>query len=166
MIYLKFLDVIFVVLLKLINFKTKMSFPYIKILAPFLLLGLLLDLNLSKRAAHANFDIKPANENDLALYEGMGVSYLCLASRKEINLDFQKSLGVAASTFVSVIQSKHGNKVIEKDKEIEVKNKVIFENAALRILGRAIQTCPDNVPKKSKQEFDKAIKQLQSSNKN
>ena len=143
-----------------------MSSSHIKIFFSFLLLGLLLDLNFPRRSARANFDIKPANENDLALYEGMGVSYLCLASRKEINLDFQKSLGVAASTFVAVVQSKHGNKVKERDKEIEVKNKVLFENAALRILGRAIQTCPDNVPKKSKQEFDKAIKQLQSSNKN
>jgi len=148
------------------NFKTKMSSFYIKIFFPFLLLGLLLDLNFTKKEAHANFDIKPANENDLALYEGMGVSYLCLASRKEINLDFQKSLGVAASTFVAVVQSKHGSKVLEKDKEIAVKNKVLFENAAFRILGRAIQTCPDNVPKKSKQEFENAIKQLQSSKKN
>ena len=139
---------------------------YIKIFFPFLLFGVLLGLNYPKRAAHANLDITPANTNDLALYEGMGVSYLCLASRKEINLDFQKSLGVAASTFVAVIKSKHGSKVIEKNKEITVKNKVLFENAALRILGRAIQTCPDNVPKKSKQEFDKVIKKLQSSNKN
>ena len=81
-------------------------------------------------------------------------------------LDFQKSLGVAASTFVAVIQSKHGSKLIEKDKEITVTNKVLFENAAFRILGRAIQTCPDNVPKKSKQEFDNAIKQLQNSKNN
>ena len=145
------------------NFKPRMPFLYRKILFPFLLLGLLLDFNFHKRAVHANLDVKPANENDLALYEGMGVSYLCIASRKEIKLDFQKSLGVAASTFVAVIQSKHGSKLIEKDKEITVTNKVLFENAAFRILGRAIQTCPDNVPKKSKEEFNKLIKQLQSS---
>tara|TARA_Y100001978_G_scaffold62386_1_gene56039 strand:- start:415 stop:864 length:450 start_codon:yes stop_codon:yes gene_type:complete len=147
------------------KFKSKMSSYLKKIFLPFLLLGLLLDLNFQKKAAHANLDIKPANENDLLLYESMGVSYLCIASRKEINLDFQKSLGVAASTFVAVIQSKHGSKVIDIDKEITVKNKVLFENAALRILGRAIQTCPDNVPKKSKQEFEKAFKQLQNYNK-
>ena len=148
------------------NFKIRVPLLYRKILFPFLLLSILLDVNFYKSVVHANLDIKPANENDLALYEGMGVSYLCIASRKEIKLDFQKSLGVAASTFVAVIQSKHGSKLIEKDKEITVTNKVLFENAAFRILGRAIQTCPDNVPKKSKQEFDKAVKQLQSSNKN
>tara|TARA_Y100000589_G_scaffold145524_1_gene139199 strand:- start:880 stop:1329 length:450 start_codon:yes stop_codon:yes gene_type:complete len=148
------------------NFKIRVPLLYRKILFPFLLLSILLDVNFYKSVVHANLDIKPANENDLALYEGMGVSYLCIASRKEIKLDFQKSLGVAASTFVAVIQSKHGSKLIEKDKEITVTNKVLFENAAFRILGRAIQTCPDNVPKKSKQEFDNAIKQLQNSKNN
>ena len=148
------------------EFKVKMSSFNKKIFFSFLLFGILLNFNFPKRSAQANYDIKPANENDLALYEGMGVSYLCLASRKEIKLDFQKSLGVAASTFVAVVQSKHGSKVIDKDKEIEVKSKILFDNAAFRILGRAIQTCPDNVPKKSKEEFDKAIKQFQSSNKN
>ena len=147
------------------KFKPGMSSIYLKIFFPFFLLSLLLDLNLSKRAALANIDISPANDNDLALYEGMGVSYLCLASRKEVNLDFQKSLGVAASTFVAVVKTKHGSKVIEKDKEIAIKDKVLMENAAFRILGRAIQTCPDNVPKESKKLFDKVIKQLQSSKK-
>ena len=146
------------------NLKPKMS-VYRKLLVPFFLLGLLFDLNVYKRPVLASSDLAPANEKDLALYEGMGVSYVCLASRKEISLDFQKSLGVAASTFVAVIQSKHGNKVIDKNKEISVENKILFENATFRILGRAIQTCPDNVPKKSKQEFNKLIKQLQNSKK-
>tara|TARA_Y100000589_G_C26766326_1_gene471947 strand:+ start:99 stop:530 length:432 start_codon:yes stop_codon:yes gene_type:complete len=137
-----------------------------KIFFPLFIVGFLLDLNLNRRISHANTDVAPANNNDIALYEGMGVSYVCLASRKEINLDFQKSLGVAASTFVAVIQSKHGNKVIDKNKEVTVENKVLFENATFRILGRVIQTCPDNVPKKSKEEFDKFLEKLQSSKNN
>ena len=147
------------------KFKLKMFSFYGKLLVPFLLFGLLSGLNIYKRPVFANPDLKPANEEDIALYEGMGVSYVCLASRKEINLDFQKSLGVAASTFVAVIQSKHENKVLDKNKEISIENKILFENATFRILGRAIQTCPDNVPKKSKEEFNKFIKQLQSSKK-
>ena len=147
------------------KFKLKMFSFNRKLLVPFFLLGLLFDLNIYKRPVFANSDLKPADKEDIALYEGMGVSYLCLASRKEINLDFQKSLGVAASTFVAVIQTKHGNKVIDKNKEISIENKILFENAIFRILGRAIDTCPDNVPKKSKEEFDKLIKQLQSSKK-
>ena len=144
------------------QFKPKKS-SYRKLLVPFFLLGLLIDFSIHRRPVLANSDLIPANEKDIALYEGMGVSYVCLASRKEINLDFQKSLGVAASTFVAVIQSKHGNKIIDKNKEISVENKILFENATFRILGRAIQTCPNNVPKKSKQEFNNLIKQLQNS---
>ena len=145
--------------------KLKISLFYKKLLVPIFLFGLIFDLNIYKRPLFANSDLKPANTEDIILYEGMGVSYVCLSSRKEINLDFQKSLGVAASTFVAVIQSKHGNKVIDKNKEISVENKILFENATFRILGRAIQTCPDNVPKKSKQEFNELIKQLQNSKK-
>ena len=147
------------------KFKPTIFSFYMKLFVPFFLFGLLFDFNIYKRPVFANSDLKPASTEDIALYEGMGVSYVCLSSRKEINLDFQKSLGVAASTFVSVIQSKHGNKVIDKDKEISIENKILFENATFRILGRAIQTCPDNVPKKSKEEFNKFIKQLQSSKK-
>ena len=147
------------------KFKLKMFSFNRKLLVPFFLFGLLNGLNIYKRPVFANSDLKPANQEDIALYEGMGVSYVCLASRKEINLDFQKSLGVAASTFVAVIQSKHENKVLDKNKEISIENKILFENATFRILGRAIQTCPDNVPKKSKEEFNKFIKQLQSSKK-
>ena len=147
------------------KFKLKMFSFNRKLLVPLFLFGLLNGLNIYKRPVFANSDLKPANQEDIALYEGMGVSYVCLASRKEINLDFQKSLGVAASTFVAVIQSKHENKVLDKNKEISIENKILFENATFRILGRAIQTCPDNVPKKSKEEFNKFIKQLQSSKK-
>ena len=147
------------------KFKLKIFSFNRKLLVPFFLVGLLFDLNIYKRPVIANSDLKPANLDDIALYEGMGVSYVCLSSRKEVNLDFKKSLGVAASTFVSVIQSKHGSKIIDQNKEISIENKILFENATFRILGRAIQTCPDNVPKKSKEEFDKLIKQLQSLNK-
>ena len=147
------------------KFKHKIFTFYWKLLVPFCLYGLLFDLNIYKRPIFANSDLKPANTEDIALYEGMGVSFVCLSSRKEIDLDFKKSLGVAASTFVSVIQSKHGNKVIDQNKEISIENKILYENALFRILGRAIQTCPDNVPKKSKEEFNKLIKQLQSSKK-
>jgi len=145
--------------------KLKILSSYMKLLVPFFLFGLLFDFNIYKRPSFANSDLKPAKTEDIILYEGMGVSYVCLSSRKEINLDFQKSLSVAASTFVSVIQSKHGNKVIDQNKEISIENKILYENALFRILGRAIQTCPDNVPKKSKEEFNKLIKQLQNSKK-
>ena len=140
------------------------------IFLPIVLSGFLLEINFFKKGAFADRDLKPANENDIALYEGMGVSYLCQASRKEIDLDFEKSLGVAAATFVAVIRSKHGSKFIDstddKKKEMEVDSKLLFQNASFRILGKAIQLCPDNVPKKSKKEFDRYLKKLQEFAKN
>ena len=148
------------------NFKPKMYSFYKKRLLPFFILALFLDLNFFKREVFTESKIKPANADDIALYEGMGVSYVCLASRKEIDLDFDKSLNVATATFVNVIRSKHGSKVIEivnkKTKEITVEPNILGFNGKARILGKAIQVCPTNIPEKSKQEFNKLIKQIES----
>ena len=51
--------------------------------------------------------ILPANKNDLDLYHGMGVSFLCNATRKGFDLDFPKTLNVAFSNFR--ISSNHKN---------------------------------------------------------
>ena len=152
------------------KFKLNSSKFFKKIFLPIVFLGFLMDFNFFRNEIHANSEIKPANDKDLALYEGMGVSYLCLASRKEVDLDFEKSLGVAASTFVAVVQSKHGGLIVGlnegKDKEIKVDPKVLFENVSYRILGRAIQNCSESVPKKSKKEFDRYLKELEKFMKN
>ena len=47
-----------------------------------------------------------ANKNDLDLYHGMGVSFLCNATRKGFDLDFPKTLNVASATFASVVITK------------------------------------------------------------
>ena len=51
---------------------------------------------------NANVKNSPANKNDLDLYHGMGVAFLCNATRKGIDLDFPKTLNVASATFASV----------------------------------------------------------------
>tara|TARA_Y100001978_G_C23476853_1_gene329670 strand:+ start:170 stop:631 length:462 start_codon:yes stop_codon:yes gene_type:complete len=148
------------------KFKSKMNSIYRKLLLPFFLLAFLLDLNFYKKEVFADSKLKPANADDIALYEGMGVSYLCLASRKEIDLDFDKSLNIATATFVNVIRSKHGSKVIDlvnkKSKEVTVKPEVLGFNGKVRILGKALQVCPDNIPKKSKEDFNNLIKKIES----
>ena len=65
---------------------------------------------------NANDKNSPANKNDLDLYHGMGVSFLCNATRKGFDLDFPKTLNVASATFASVVSQKHGGKIIEKKK--------------------------------------------------
>ena len=47
-----------------------------------------------------------ASEKDLFLYRQMGASYLCIASKAEV--DFIKGLGIASATFTNVIIQKHG----------------------------------------------------------
>ena len=139
-----------------------------KILFPFLLLGFLLDINFYKNEVLADTEVKAANADDIALYEGMSASYVCLASRKGVDLDFDKSLNVAVTTFVNVIQGKHGGKVIDvvskKKKEVKVEPKILGFNGTIKILARALQICPDTIPEKTKQEFDKIVKQIQKEN--
>ena len=47
-----------------------------------------------------------ATQKDLFLYRQMGASYLCIASKADI--DFNKGLGIASATFANVIIGKHG----------------------------------------------------------
>ena len=79
-------------------------------------------------------------------------------------------MNVAAATFVNVIRSKHGSRIIDivnkKNKEVTVETDVLGFNGKVRILGKALQVCPDNIPKKSKKEFDKLIKQIENIKKN
>ena len=106
----------------------------------------------------------PANKKDLDLYHGMGVSFLCNATRKGLDLDFPKTLSVASATFASVISQKHGGKIIERKKEQKVDINKLQYIASLQLVESAMQICPDNVPEKIKNEFEiesERIKKLQ-----
>ena len=104
-----------------------------------------------------------ANFSDLALYEGMGTSYVCGASKKGIDLEFKKSLHVASSTFVTVVMKKHDSLIIDSKskKEQKIDPEVLYNNVSFRLIGRAIDACPDSVPKKTKTEFEKELKRIQ-----
>ena len=52
-----------------------------------------------------------ASEKDLFLYRQMGASYLCIASKADV--DFNKGLGIASATFANVIIGKHGGAIKE-----------------------------------------------------
>jgi len=102
---------------------------------------------------NANIKNLPANKNDLDLYHGMGVSFLCNATRKGFDLDFPKTLNVASATFASVVSQKHGGKIIERKKEQTVDIKKLQFIASLQLVESALQVCPDNVPKKIEKQF-------------
>ena len=125
-----------------------------KIIAiPLVLSSLLLDVNNKSNNVYANVKNLPANKNDLDLYHGMGVSFLCNATRKGFDLDFPKTLSVASSTFASVVSQKHGGKIIEKKKEQKVDMKQLQFIASLQLVESALQVCPDNVPEKVEKQF-------------
>ena len=102
---------------------------------------------------NANIKNSPANKNDLDLYHGMGVSFLCNATRKGFDLDFPKTLSVASATFASVIAQKHEGKIIEGKKEQTVDIKQLQFIASLRLVESALRVCPDNVPEKIEKQF-------------
>ena len=134
--------------------KSNMSFKISKIFAlPLIFSSFLIDIKNESNYLNANVKNPPANKNDLDLYHGMGVSFLCNATRKGFDLDFPKTLNVASATFASVVSQKHGGKIIEKKKEQKVDMKQLQFIASLQVVESALQVCPDNVPEKIEKQF-------------
>ena len=141
-------------LVLLIKNKINMSLKIFKIIAiPLIFSSFLFYTNNEFNKANANVKNLPANKNDLDLYHGMGVSFLCNATRKGFDLDFPKTLNVASATFASVVSQKHGGKIIEKKKEQTVDMKQLQFIASLQLVESALQVCPDNVPEKIEKQF-------------
>ena len=131
-----------------------MSLKISKIFAiPLIFSFFLIDINNESKNINANVNNPPANKNDLDLYHGMGVSFLCNATRKGFDLDFPKTLNVASTTFASVVSQKHGGKIIEKKKEQTVDLKKLQFIASLQLIESALQVCPDNVPEKVEKQY-------------
>ena len=151
--------------------KLKINMNFLKLLkifsTPFIISTVFLNLNPELNKVKANNKVIPADANDLALYQGMGISYVCSATRKGIDLDFRKSLSVASSTFVTVVQQKHGGLIVEgkKKKEQKVDPKALYQNVSFRLIGGALDICPNSVPEKMAKEFKKEFKRIQELNK-
>ena len=98
-----------------------------------------------------------ASEKDLFLYRQMGASYLCIASKAEV--DFNKGLGIASATFANVIIGKHGGAIKELGNK-KLDEKRLYNAGSFQIVGSALNICPENIPKKIKNDYDKKLKQL------
>ena len=120
---------------------------------PLIFSSFLVDIKNEANYLYANTKNPPANKNDLDLYHGMGVSFLCNATRKGFDLDFPKTLNVASATFASVVSQKHGGKIIERNKEQTVDMKKLQFIASLQLVESSLQICPDNVPEKIEKQF-------------
>ncbi len=104
-----------------------------------------------------------ASEKDLFLYRQMGASYLCIASKAEI--DFNKGLGIASATFANVIIGKHGGSIKELGNE-KLDEKKLYNAGTFQIVGSALNICPESIPKKIKNDYEKRVKELLKESKN
>ena len=136
----------------------------LKILStPLIISTVFFNLNPELNEVKSNNKTIPADANDLALYQGMGITYVCSATRKGMDIDFTKSLSVASTTFVTVILRKHGGLILEKknEKEQKVDPNTLYQNISFRLIGGAIDVCPNSVPEKVAKDFKTEFKRIQ-----
>ena len=115
------------------------------------------EINTINKQSKAENDLIAASEKDLFLYRQMGASYLCIASKAEI--DFKKGLGVASATFANVITGKHGGLIKELGNE-KLTEKKLYNAGTFQIVGSALNICPESIPNNIKKDYEKNLKQL------
>ena len=140
------------------------SLKFFKILFfPIFLFGFILDINLFNQEIYANNKLKPAQEEDLYLYKGMGASYLCIASKAGI--DFQKAIGVATATYVQVLEGKHGG-LIKELGDTKLEREKLFAGAEFQIVETALKYCPESIPKDISKKVDEILSENKPTKKN
>ena len=115
------------------------------------------EVNTINKQIKAEKNLIAASEKDLFLYRQMGASYLCIASKAEI--DFKKGLGVASATFANVIIGKHGGAIEELGNK-KLDEKKLYNAGTFQIVGSALNICPESIPKNIKNDYEKRLKQL------
>ena len=119
------------------------------------------EINTINKKIKAEKNLLAASEKDLFLYRQMGASYLCIASKAEV--DFGKGLGIASATFANVIIGKHGGIIKELGNE-KLDEKRIYNSGTFQIVGSALNICPESIPKEIKNDYEKKLKQLMKEN--
>tara|TARA_B100000401_G_scaffold32454_1_gene19446 strand:+ start:106 stop:546 length:441 start_codon:yes stop_codon:yes gene_type:complete len=117
----------------------------------------LFEISLLNKPIKAEKNLIAASEKDLFLYRQMGASYLCIASKAEV--DFKKGLGIASATFANVIIGKHGGAIKELGNE-KLDEKKLYNAGTFQIVGSALNICPESVPKNIKNDYEKRLKQM------
>ncbi len=97
---------------------------------------------------------KPATDDDTFLYRGMGGTFVCNARKAEI--DYPKAVGVAATTYVQVLEGKHGG-IVKSVSRKKLEREQLFTGAEFQIVTASIQFCPELVPEDVKEKVQKTI---------
>ena len=117
----------------------------------------LCDIHIINKQLKAEKNLIAASEKDLFLYRQMGASYLCIASKAEV--DFKKGRGIASATFANVIIGKHGGAIKELGNK-KLDDKKLYNAGTFQIVGSALNICPESIPKNIKNDYNKKLKQL------
>ena len=143
-----------------INFFSK---KMLKMLGLILIIPLtIFEINTINKQIKAEKNLIAASEKDLFLYRQMGASYLCIASKAEV--DFNKGLGIASATFANVIIGKHGGAIKELGNE-KLDEKKLYNAGTFQIVGSALNICPESIPKNIKKDYERQLKELVKKNK-
>jgi hypothetical protein len=108
-----------------------------------------------------NADAKPATNEDVFLYRGMGSSYVCNA--RVAGVEFPKAVGIAAATYVQILNGRHGGQVASAGNK-KLTNEQLFAGAEFQIITGALQFCPKEVPADVKEKVEEALKKQQAGN--
>ena len=138
-----------------INFHSNRLLKFLSI--GFIISLFISDINTFNKHTYAEKSLIAATEEDLFLYRQMGASYLCIASKAEV--DFKKGLGIASATFANVIIGKHGGAIKELGNE-KLDDKKLYNAGTFQIVGSALNICPESIPKNIKNDYEKRLKQL------
>ena len=138
-----------------INFYSKIILKLfgISLIMPFAIF----EINAINKQIRAEKNLIAASEKDIFLYRQMGASYLCIASKAEV--DFKKGLGIASATFANVIIGKHGGAIKELGNE-KLDEKKLYNAGTFQIVGSALNICPESIPKNIKNNYEKRLKEL------
>ena len=138
-----------------LNFYSKRILKWVGI--SLTLLVQIIEINTINKQIKAETKLTAASEKDLFLYRQMGASYLCIASKAEV--DFNKSLGVASATFANVIVGKHGGVIKELGNE-KLDEKKLYNAGTFQIVVSSLNICPESIPKNIKKDYEKRLKQI------
>jgi hypothetical protein len=136
-----------------LNSKRILKLLGISLIIPFTIF----EINAINKQIKAEKKLIAASEKDIFLYRQMGASYLCIASKAEV--DFKKGLGIASATFTNVIIGKHGGAIKELGNE-KIDEKKLYNAATFQIIGSALNICPESIPKNIKNDYEKSLKEL------
>ena len=139
-----------------LNFYSKSFIKLLSIIS-FITTLIIFEINIIDKQSKAEKNLIAASEKDLFLYRQMGASYLCIASRAEV--DFNKGLGIASATFANVIIGKHGGAIEELGDE-KLDEKRLYNAGTFQIVGSALKICPESIPEKIKNDYEKRLKQF------